>query len=81
MSDLTTGNADLNDIHDLMLANYIQTSRVLDVLYTLLGRADIELAEALKQMHTNGEIMAPSPFVEQEMDKTGGGEAEPSSLI
>ena len=47
---------------DLLAMLYVQTSRILDVMYLIAGEKGIDI-DALVELHKSGGLMAPDPWL------------------
>lgn len=71
MAELTDPNQPSfeDEVHDLLLANYIQSRRILDLLYITLRVSKPTFADDLLASHERGEYIYPDVFPEVEEDK------------
>lgn len=53
-------------ISELLAGIYIQNLRVYDVLMTLLSLQNVEKANELEKLHTEGKILGPDPALKVE---------------
>lgn len=68
MSDLVDPNEPdrIDQLHDLLLANYILLRRLVDINYINLRLANQTFADELLAKHERGEYLYPEVFGEEE---------------
>ena len=54
-----------DEVHDLLLANYVLLRRLVDFEYIKLGRIDTALADKIAAKHEAGEYLYPEVFSDE----------------
>lgn len=73
MSELVDPNEPdkLDELHDLLLANYILLRRLVDIQYISLRLDNQTFADELLAKHERGEFLYPDVFTEEGQDSNG----------